>query len=284
MAAPEFGSDEWYAEYYRHEFAYLLRSERKRAGQSVREIARTSNYSHPHIARSLTGARFPNWKLVRAVLNSCGVGSDQLQKWLRLWTIVSATQPPGRAQQSVRRTWDEIEREWNVRRAAIRQPDATLEQIQQVVSLKQLGRVLTTLSTRRGFRSLRQIEELSGVSRSTLHGWFAGRRKPTAARLQQLALALDTTRAEQMALARCLVRISPLQRPPEPEQSEACTANNSSTGQQCTLPRDHRGPHDAGVGEPWFDDGVLDGSRGDTAPDPEVEARPTRRALFGPGW
>jgi transcriptional regulator with XRE-family HTH domain len=220
MAAPEFGSDDWQVEYYRYEFAYLLRAERKRAGKTVRQVAKTSNYSHPHIARSLKGTRFPNWKLVRAILNACGVGGDQLRCWLRLWKTADETQSrtrPGNAREPSRRTWAEIAREWDVRRAAVRRPDATLQQIQQVVTLEQLGRVLTALSTRQGYRSLRRLEELSGISRSTLHGWYAGQRKPTAARLQQLAVALDATQAEQIALAECLTRISPLQRRPEPD-------------------------------------------------------------------
>ncbi|WP_327633492.1 transcriptional regulator [Kribbella sp. NBC_00482] len=287
MAAPEFGSDEWQVEYYRHEFAYLLRSVRKRAGKTVRQIAEASNYSHPHIARSLTGTRFPNWKLVQAILNACGVGGDQLRRWLRLWKTASDTQSwptPGSVHAPGRRTWAEIQREWDVRTAALREPDAMLLQIQQVVTLEQLGRVLTALRTRQGSGSLRRLEELSGVSRSTLHGWYAGQRKPTAARLHQLAVALDTTQAEQMALAQCLARISPLRRPPEPDRAAACAADNPSIGQHCRLPRFHRGPHQATVGEPWFDDGVLDGSRGGTPLNAQPEALPTKRVHFGPGW
>ena len=287
MGAPEFGSDEWQVEYYRHEFVYLLRSVRKRAGKTVREIAETSNYSHPHIARSLKGARFPNWKLVRAVLDACDIGGDELRCWRRLWMTASATQSwprPGSTYEPGRRTWAEIQREWEVRTTALREPDATLLQIQQVVTLEQLGRVLTALSRRQGSGSLRQLEELSGVSRSTLHGWYAGQRKPTAALLQQLAVALDTTQAEQMALLQCLARISPLRRPPETERLAACAVNSPSIGQLCRLPRFHRGPHQATVGEPWFDDGVLDGNRGGTAPNEQLEARPTGRVHFGPGW
>jgi transcriptional regulator with XRE-family HTH domain len=289
VAAPEFGSDEWYVEYYRHEFAYLLRSVRKRAGKTVRQVAESSNYSHPHVARSLAGTRFPNWKLVRAVLNACGVGTDQLTAWLRLWKTVSATQSrgrPGATHASGRRMWVAVAREWEVRRAAVREPDLTLQQIEKVMSLGQLGRVLTTLSTRHGSGSLRSLEELSGISRSTLHGWYSGRRKPTGARLQQLAVALDLTRAEQIALAQCLARISPLQRRPEPEPKRVamCTANNRSVGQQCSLPRSHRGPHRATVGEPWFDDGVLDGSRDGREADSHPEVRPRARVHFGPGW
>jgi transcriptional regulator with XRE-family HTH domain len=286
VADPEFGSDEWQVEYYRHEFAYLLRSVRKRAGKTVREIARSSNYTHPHIARSLKGTRFPNWKLVRAILNACGVGGDQLNCWLRLWKTASATQswpPPSSAHEPGRRTWTEIQQEWEVRTTAIRQPDATLLQIQQVVTLEQLGRVLTALSTRQGHRSLRRLEELSGISRSTLHGWYAGQRKPTAARLHQLAVALGATQAEQLALTQCLSRISPLRRPPKPDRPAACAANNPSLGQHCTLPRFHQGPHRATVGEPWLDDGVLDGRSG-AAPNSQVEAVPTGRVHFGPGW
>ncbi|WP_432891205.1 helix-turn-helix transcriptional regulator [Kribbella sp. CA-245084] len=286
MVAPQFGSDEWHVEYYRHEFAYLLRSVRKRAGKTVRQIAESGNYSHPHIARSLTGTRFPNWKLVRAILDACGVGGDQLRCWLRLWMTVSATQSrtrPGTTHEAGRRTWVEIEREWDVRRAALREPDATLQQIQQVASLEQLGRVLTTVSARQGSASLRRLEELSGISRSTLHGWYAGQRKPTAARLHRLAVALAMTQAEQIALAQCLARISPLRRRTEPDRTAACTANSPSIG-QCRLSRDHRGPHHAAVGEPWFDDGVLDGSRRGREPNSEPEARPTARAHFGPGW
>ena len=285
MAAPEFGSDEWQVEYYRHEFAYLLRSVRRRAGKTVREVAKISNYSHPHIARSLKGTRFPNWKLVRAILNACGIGGDQLSRWSRLWMTANETQSrsrPGSAHEPGPRTWAEIARDWDARRAAVREPDATLQQIQQVVTLEQLGRVLTALSTRQGAGSLRRLEELSGISRSTLHGWYAGQRKPTAARLQQLAVALDATQAEQIALAECLARISPLRR--RPERPATCTVNNPSIGQQCTLPRYHRGPHQATVGEPWFEDGVLDGSRVGTAPNPQPEARPRARAHFGPGW
>ncbi|RZU12470.1 helix-turn-helix protein [Kribbella rubisoli] len=282
MAAPQFGSDEWRVEYYRHEFAYLLRSVRRRAGKTVRQIAESGNYSHPHIARSLTGARFPNWKLVRAILDACGVGGDQLRCWLRLWKTVSATQ--ARTHVAERRTWVEIEREWGIRRAALREPDATLQQIQQVASLEQLGRVLKTVSARQGSGSLRRLEELSGVSRSTLHGWYAGQRKPTAERLHQLAVALEMTHAEQIALDQCLARISPLRRRREPERAAACTANNPSIGQQCRLPRDHRGPHHAAVGEPWFDDGVLDGGRRGREAESQPEARPTARVHFGPGW
>ncbi|MFD3399602.1 helix-turn-helix transcriptional regulator [Kribbella sp. NPDC058693] len=287
MEAPKFGSDEWYAEYYRHEFAYLLRSVRKQAGKTVRQIAEVSNYSHPHIARSINGTRFPNWRMVRAVLNACGVGRDQLTSWRRLWDTVSVTQlwaRPGSVHEVGRRTWVDIAREWDVRRAALREPDATLEQIQKVATLDQLGRVLTALSRRHSCGSLRRLEEVSGISRSTLHGWYSGQRKPSAARLQQLAVALETTQAEQIALTQSLARISPLRRRPEPERRAACTANNPSIGQQCRLPRDHRGPHHAAVGEPWFDDGVLDGRRGDTSTDSLPEARRTARVHFGPGW
>ncbi|MEV4261570.1 helix-turn-helix transcriptional regulator [Kribbella sp. NPDC049584] len=287
MIAPQFGSDEWRVAYYRYEFAYLLRSVRKRAGKTVRQIAESSNYSHPHIARSLAGTRFPNWKLVRAVLDACGVGGDQLRCWLRLWKTVSATQSrtgPGSVREPGRRTWVEIEREWERRRAALREPDATLLQIQQVVSLDQLGRVLTTLSTRQGAGSLRRLEELSGISKSTLHGWYTGQRKPSAERLHQLAVALDITQAEQIALIECLSRVSPLRRRPEPERTAACRDNNPSIGQQCKLPKYHRGPHEATGGDLWFEDGVLDGGRAGREPDSQPETRPAARVHFGPGW
>ena len=72
-------------------------------------------------------------------------------------------------------------------------------------TLEDLGAALSALARP---RSLRTLEQLSGVPRTTIQGWFRGTRLANRDRLDRLVRALGATPDERAAFARTVDRIS----------------------------------------------------------------------------
>jgi transcriptional regulator with XRE-family HTH domain len=258
---------------YLAEFCRLLAASRQEAGLTVRQLAKLSDYSHPHVARATTGKKLPSWPLVRSYLNACGVGGEVLAAWWQLWqTTKSAEQElrkPLRPTESKTWYWELAEKHWQAGLKATRKPDPMLSLLEQVTTLEDLGVAITALAGRNGSDSLRQVEAETGIPRTTLHAWQAGRRKPPSTRLDQLVVALGATSAEQREFARCLERIS---------DAGVCNCLHPPTGQRCFRGEYHKGEHCTGDGFRWLEDGVLDGVGG---PDRWLAAK---RVQPGPYW
>lgn len=167
------------------EFASKLRDQRKRAGITYRELAaRTVRpgtnrpYSHAHMVRAAKGDELPSWPVTKAYLVGCGITSP---RFLRLWEAL----------------WDAASNAV----AAIKDPDhGTSGSLQHVTTLLGFGEHLRALSERKGLPTLRELEHLTGVPKSTLSEWFSGQRLPSVKRLYDFAEALGATEKEQTEL------------------------------------------------------------------------------------
>jgi transcriptional regulator with XRE-family HTH domain len=93
------------------------------------------------------------------------------------------------------------------------------------------------------------MEERTGFSKSSLHGWISGERSLDPARLDGLAEALGATHAERYEFAEALKRSVGL----------PCDTLHRSTGLRCVRNEFHTGDHRTARGVSWVDDGVLDG-------------------------
>ncbi|MFB6718845.1 helix-turn-helix transcriptional regulator [Kribbella sp. NPDC056345] len=204
--------DERNAETYRLEFCRLLRAERKTAGLSLRQLGELTGHSHPYIFRVMSGRNVPHLPVVLKILDACGVDERRLGVWRDLWHIVKAgasdINHDGVALKPGRAPWRAVAYAWHGQVDRLRDADPLLGKIRATRSVDQLGLLLTTVTQRGGKRSLRQLEDLSGIPRATLHGWCTGRRAPSAVRLDQLLVALGATRTERFAFSECLRRIN----------------------------------------------------------------------------
>jgi transcriptional regulator with XRE-family HTH domain len=167
------------------EFASLLRTQRKRAGITYRELARRTvrpgtklPYSHAHMVRAAKGDELPSWPVAKAYLVGCGITSP---RFLRLWEAL----------------WDAA----NNAVAAMKDPDhGSSSSLQHVTTLLGFGEHLRSLSERSGLTTLRAIADETGVPKSTLGEWFTGQRLPSMNRLYDFAEALGATQKEQTEL------------------------------------------------------------------------------------
>jgi transcriptional regulator with XRE-family HTH domain len=157
-------------------FASRLRQQRKRARLTYRELAARTPYSHAHMVRAASGDVLASWLVVRAYLVGCGV-----------------THPP------VLRLWEQL---WIATNDAVRQDagdpsDDLAAALHHITTPKGFGDHLRAFSNRKKRHTLRMLEETTGIPRSTLADWFAGRRVPSVGRLYQFAVSLDATQKEQ---------------------------------------------------------------------------------------
>jgi transcriptional regulator with XRE-family HTH domain len=238
------------------QFARLLKGVRLDSGLTVRQLARAIGFSHPHVVRATSGKKVPNWPLVSAYLNACGVGGEALCAWWELRRITKSVE------QELHRTqragsdrewyWTTIEQDWTAALHAIRKPDPMLATLRSVATLDELGIAIHALVTRAGLDSVRQVELRTEIPKTTLNHWFNGTRKPTPERLQVLIGALDATDSERREFALALHRLGDV----------TCGTLTRGSGQPCVLGEFHKGPHRAANGEKWLDDGDLDGMRG----------------------
>lgn len=196
-------------------FAERLRVVYAASGLTYRQIGEVRNYSHAPMVRAAQGESLPTWPVAKAFLEACGV--EDLGPWHERW--VGARNAQNAFQLAAKRGWSQmgveesrsefgVTRQWpGPSRLSLDEPRPLLGLIRETCSTRQLAEALTRLRQRRSQSSLRQIEEATGLPRATLAGWFAGTRKPDADRLDQLALALGASRAEQREFARSLERI-----------------------------------------------------------------------------
>ena len=156
-------------------FAAALRRVRRQAGLTYRELADQAHYSHAHLVRATGGKHLPSWDVTAAFLTGCGVPTELLPVWHRRWETVS------------------------------RDPQDVVELLHTAETLEDLGAALSALARP---RSLRTLEQLTGVPRTTIQGWFHGTRLANRDRLDRLVRALGATSDERAAFARTLDRIS----------------------------------------------------------------------------
>jgi transcriptional regulator with XRE-family HTH domain len=163
------------------EFALQLRHARDLAGKPpYRVMAERARYSHAHLVRAADGKKLPNWSVVRAYLEACGIsGSKALKPWLQLWVATGkmpvATRPG------------------NGRRRA---GEARLHDLGAITTPAEFGEHLRAFCDRTKPRTLRELEELSGIGKTTLADWFNGARLPSWTRLYRLATLVGANQAE----------------------------------------------------------------------------------------
>ncbi|HEY3513003.1 MULTISPECIES: helix-turn-helix transcriptional regulator [Kribbella] len=156
-------------------FAAALQRVRRQAGVTYRELAERAHYSHPHLIRATSGKQLPTWEVAAAFLGGCGVPVDLLPVW--------------------RRRWEE----------ASRDPRDIVGLLEGAGSLEDLGAAVAALAQP---RSLRALEQETGIPRATIQAWLRGTRSPGRDRLDHLVRTVGGTQEERAAVARTLDRLS----------------------------------------------------------------------------
>lgn len=157
------------------EFAAALRRVRRNAGLTYRELAVRAHYSHPHLIRATSGKHLPTWEVTAAYLAGCGVPADLMPVW--------------------RRRWEE----------AGRDPRDVVALLENAETLEHLGAAVAALTHP---RSLRALEQETGIPRATVQAWLRGTRLPSRDRLDHLIRSVGGTQQERAAVARTLARLS----------------------------------------------------------------------------
>jgi transcriptional regulator with XRE-family HTH domain len=157
------------------EFAAALQRVRRQAGLTYRELADHAHYSHAHLVRATSGKHLPSWDVTAAFLTGCGVPAELMPIWHRRWETIS------------------------------RDPQDLVELLRTAATLEELGAALSALARP---RSLRTLEQLTGVPRATIQAWLSGTRLASRDRLDCLVRALGATTQERAAFARTFDRIS----------------------------------------------------------------------------
>ncbi|MGZ0148514.1 helix-turn-helix domain-containing protein [Kribbella sp. WER1] len=156
-------------------FAAALQRVRRHAGVTYRELAERAHYSHAHLIRATSGKQLPTWDVVAAFLAGCGVPADLVPVW--------------------RRRWEE----------AGRDPRDVVGLLEGAQTLEELGAAVAALTQP---RSLRVLEQLTGIPRATIQAWLRGTRSPGRDRLDHLVRTVGATQDERSAVARTLDRLS----------------------------------------------------------------------------
>jgi transcriptional regulator with XRE-family HTH domain len=156
-------------------FAHALQRVRRQAGLSYRQLADRAHYSHPHLIRATSGRQLPTWDVTAAFLTGCGVRPDLMPVWHRRWEQAS------------------------------RDPRDVVELLRIADSLEDLGTALSALA---GPRSLRTLEQLTGIPRATIQAWFQGTRLAGRDRLDHLVRSIGATATERSAVAQAVDRLS----------------------------------------------------------------------------
>ena len=155
--------------------AAALQRVRRHSGLTYRELAEQAHYSHAHLVRAASGNQLPTWEVTAAFVTGCGVAADLLPVWRRHWESAS------------------------------RDPQDIVELLQTTETLEDLGSALSALARP---RSLRALEQLTGIPRATIQAWFQGTRLARRDRLDHLVHAVGATRTERAAVAQALDRLS----------------------------------------------------------------------------
>ncbi|MGW7684242.1 helix-turn-helix domain-containing protein [Kribbella sp. NPDC054772] len=156
-------------------FAAALHRVRRQAGLSYRQLADRAHYSHPHLIRAASGKQLPTWDVAAAYLTGCGVPADLLPVWHRRWQEAS------------------------------RDPRDIVGLLDDAETLEDLGDAVAALARP---RSLRTLEQLTGIPRATIQAWLQGTRLPGRDRLDHLVRTVGATPAERSAVAQAVDRLS----------------------------------------------------------------------------
>ncbi|WP_166658584.1 helix-turn-helix transcriptional regulator [Kribbella sp. VKM Ac-2571] len=156
-------------------FAAALDRVRRQAGLSYRQLADRAHYSHPHLIRATSGKHLPTWEVAAAYLTGCGVPTDLLPVWHRRWQQAS------------------------------RDPRDIVGLLENVQDLEDLGVALAALARP---RSLRALEQQTGIPRATIQAWLQGTRLPGRDRLDHLVRSVGATPAERSAVANAIDRLA----------------------------------------------------------------------------
>ncbi|TCC27674.1 transcriptional regulator [Kribbella speibonae] len=156
-------------------FAAALQRVRRHAGLSYRQLADRAHYSHPHLIRATSGKHLPAWEVAAAYLTGCGVPADLMPLWHRRWEEAS------------------------------RDPRDIVSLLESATGLEDLGAALAALARP---RSLRTLEQETGIPRATIQAWFRGARRPSPDRLDQLVRTIGATPEERAAVANAVHRLS----------------------------------------------------------------------------
>ncbi|MET9268902.1 helix-turn-helix transcriptional regulator [Kribbella sp. NPDC003557] len=157
------------------DFAGALQRVRRHAGLSYRQLAERAHYSHPHLIRATSGKHLPTWDVTAAYLRGCGVPADLMPVWRRRWEQAS------------------------------RDPRDIVGLLESAESLQDLGAAVAALARP---RSLRALEQETGIPRTTIQAWFQGTRRAGPDRLDKLVRSLGATPEERSAVARAAHRLS----------------------------------------------------------------------------
>ncbi|HZX03526.1 helix-turn-helix transcriptional regulator [Kribbella sp.] len=156
-------------------FAAGLQRVRRHAGLTYRELAERAHYSHPHLIRTTSGKQLPTWEVAAAYLSGCGVPADLMPVW--------------------RRRWEE----------ASRDPRDIVDLLDSADTLAELGAAVAALSQP---RSLRVLEQETGIPRATIQAWLRGTRSPGRDRLDHLVRSVGATPEQRAAVSRALDRLT----------------------------------------------------------------------------
>ncbi|WP_166680358.1 helix-turn-helix transcriptional regulator [Kribbella sp. VKM Ac-2566] len=156
-------------------FAAALDRVRRQAGLSYRQLADRAHYSHPHLIRATSGKHLPTWDVAAAYLTGCGVPMDLLPVWRRRWQQAS------------------------------RDPRDIVGLLGNAQNLEDLGTAVAALTRP---RSLRALEQQSGIPRATIQAWLQGTRLPGRDRLDHLVRSVGATPAERTAVANAVDRLA----------------------------------------------------------------------------
>jgi transcriptional regulator with XRE-family HTH domain len=156
------------------DFADALQWVRRQAGLSYRQLAERAHYSHPQLIRATSGKQLPTWEVAAAFLTGCGVPADLMPVWRRRWEQAS------------------------------RDPRDIVSLLENAETLEQLGAAVAALAHP---RSLRALEQQTGIPRATIQAWLRGSRLPGPDRLDLLVRAVGATPPERAAVARAVERL-----------------------------------------------------------------------------
>ncbi|GAA1561876.1 hypothetical protein GCM10009804_18280 [Kribbella hippodromi] len=238
-------------DFYLGEFAWMLKQVRQGSGLTVREIGEAIGHHHSRVVRAEQGKVQPTWELTRAYLCRCNVRREELSAWSLLWDLTYEAECLRKRGSDVMETGEGIklrqllQERWPAAVARLAAPHPLVTKLRMVTTKRELGIALQELGARFEPVSIRQLAELAGVPKTTLHDWTAGRRLPDSRRLVAVVSALRATKSETSEFVYALERIS----------GKRCDGVHTGSRRPCVLWEYHRGTHRTSRGEEWLDDG-----------------------------
>lgn len=154
------------------QFAEQLRYTKRKAQVTYRQMAAIANYSHVHLTRAARGDRLPTWAATKAFLKGCGIADPELlQKWENYWAAVDFESGRGAVKRKKRH-------------------------LQYITTVPEYGVHLRSVAMRKGPKTLRELQALTGIGKSTIADWFNGRALPAAEPVYRFAGLLGLSAEE----------------------------------------------------------------------------------------